>query len=236
MGTKDKIVYDMLDRIYGHTDINFMNHGYSPADDRTLGTNLRNQKTLYLNLLESVDTDNKKILDIGCGRGGGTIVYKDYFNFKEIHGCEINLKNFEYCNRNTPGGIEYKLGDAENLDYPDNSFDIVSNVESSHSYTDMNNFLKEVYRVLVPGGVFAFTDIKTLTSHAIKQIGLFEDILEVDTTRNVADACKEDMEIFLKQNDSNANKLSAIRSKDYFNFYTVEGGEYVKIICRKAMV
>jgi len=236
VGTKDKIVYDMLDRIYGHTDINFMNHGYSPADERTLGSNLKNQKTLYINLLEEVDTENKKILDIGCGRGGGTIVYKDYFNFKEIHGCEINLKNFEYCNRNNPGGIEYKLGDAENLDYPDNSFDIVSNVESSHSYTDINNFLKEVHRVLVPGGVFAFTDIKTLTSHAIKQIGLFEDIVEVDTTRNVADACKEDMEIFLKQNDSNANKLSAIRSKDYFNFYSVEGGEYVKIICRKAMV
>ena len=236
MGTKEKVVYDVLDRIYGNTDVNFMNHGYFPADKRTLGSNLRNQKTLYLNLLEGVDTENKKILDIGCGRGGGTIAYKDYFNFKEIHGCEINLKNFEYCNRNTPGGIEYKLGDAQDLEYPDNSFDIVSNVESSHSYTDVNKFLKEVHRVLVPGGIFAFTDIKNMTSEYIKQIGLFEDVVEVDTTENVANACKDDMEMYLKKDDSKANRLSAIRAKDMFKYYTVEGGEYIKIICRKAMV
>ena len=46
------------------------------------------------------------------------------------------------------------------LPFEDNSFDVVYNVESSHCYSDMNTFVDEVYRVLKPGGHFAWTDFR----------------------------------------------------------------------------
>ena len=49
-------------------------------------------------------------------------------------------------------------GDAQNLPFPDQSFDAVINVEASHQYPDFPRFLEEVTRVLRPGGHFLYTD------------------------------------------------------------------------------
>jgi ubiquinone/menaquinone biosynthesis C-methylase UbiE len=49
-------------------------------------------------------------------------------------------------------------GDAQNLPFPDQSFEAVINVEASHQYPDFPRFLKEVARVLRPGGHFLYTD------------------------------------------------------------------------------
>ena len=46
------------------------------------------------------------------------------------------------------------------LPFEDNSFDVVYNVESSHCYSDMPAFIREAYRVLRPGGHFAWTDFR----------------------------------------------------------------------------
>ncbi|MFA4864868.1 MAG: class I SAM-dependent methyltransferase, partial [Bacteroidales bacterium] len=46
------------------------------------------------------------------------------------------------------------------LHFQDNTFDVVINVESSHRYSKMDRFLKEVYRVLKPGGYFLFADFR----------------------------------------------------------------------------
>ena len=57
--------------------------------------------------------------------------------------------------------LEFKEGDAENLPFPDNSFDVVINVESSHCYGNMEKFVSEAIRVLRPGGVFGWADMRS---------------------------------------------------------------------------
>ncbi|MCW0234269.1 MAG: class I SAM-dependent methyltransferase, partial [Ferrovibrio sp.] len=47
--------------------------------------------------------------------------------------------------------------------FPDNSFDIVVNIESSHCYADVPAFAREVSRVLAPGGWFTFADMRSKT-------------------------------------------------------------------------
>lgn len=51
-------------------------------------------------------------------------------------------------------------GDAENLPFPDESFDAVINVEAAHLYPDYPRFLREVARVLRPGGHFLYADLR----------------------------------------------------------------------------
>ncbi|MEE4247851.1 MAG: methyltransferase domain-containing protein [Kangiellaceae bacterium] len=53
------------------------------------------------------------------------------------------------------------MGDAENLsNIRDGIIDILINVESSHCYGNMPAFLREVERVLKPGGYFSFADFR----------------------------------------------------------------------------
>jgi SAM-dependent methyltransferase len=44
---------------------------------------------------------------------------------------------------------------------PDNSFDVVINIESAFHYPDKTAFLNELNRVLVPGGTYLIADILT---------------------------------------------------------------------------
>ncbi len=46
------------------------------------------------------------------------------------------------------------------MDLKNGSFDIVLNIEASHCYGDMSQFLAEVARVLRPGGLFLFADLR----------------------------------------------------------------------------
>jgi ubiquinone/menaquinone biosynthesis C-methylase UbiE len=51
-------------------------------------------------------------------------------------------------------------GDAENLPFADESFDVVINVEASHAYPRLPCFLAEVVRVLRPGGHLLYADFR----------------------------------------------------------------------------
>ena len=57
-------------------------------------------------------------------------------------------------------GLTFLTGDAQNLPFAAEAFDVVINIESSHCYSDMARFLGEVHRVLRPGGLFLFADFR----------------------------------------------------------------------------
>jgi ubiquinone/menaquinone biosynthesis C-methylase UbiE len=56
--------------------------------------------------------------------------------------------------------LSFEVGDSEQLQFPDASFDIVLNIESSHCYGDVAAFAAEVERVLKPGGWFGWVDMR----------------------------------------------------------------------------
>ena len=51
-------------------------------------------------------------------------------------------------------------GNAQKLSLKSSSCDVVINIESSHRYQNMVAFLKEVSRILRPGGYFLFADFR----------------------------------------------------------------------------
>jgi len=72
---------------------------------------------------------------------------------------DLNPASVEKCRKSHDvPGLDFVQGDAQNLPFPDESFDAVINVEASHQYPDFGRFLAEVVRVLRPGGYFLYTD------------------------------------------------------------------------------
>tara|TARA_R110000868_G_scaffold293920_1_gene554404 strand:- start:86 stop:811 length:726 start_codon:yes stop_codon:yes gene_type:complete len=170
----------------------FMNHGYYPPSEVFEKNYIfKNSASLYFNIIEDLDTESKTILDIGCGRGGGVKVFKEYKKFKDIYACDINVSSIDFCKENHPG-INFKTCSSTSLDYNNTSFDIVTNVESSHCYSNINLFLKEVKRVLNHDGVFCYTDV-FLNDYPIEEIlensGQFKNIVSEDITDNVFNSC-----------------------------------------------
>ena len=52
----------------------------------------------------------------------------------------------------------YVLGTASKLPYEDNSFDVVTCIQSFHHYPDPDSAMREARRVLKPGGIYLLSD------------------------------------------------------------------------------
>lgn len=128
----------------------------SPAVKKNLWKGMYQAFALYTRNIEG-----KSVLEVGSGRGGGSNYIKRYLKPKKIVGVDLSSKAVKLCNKNYAGdGLSYICGDAENLEFEDESFDVVLNVESSHCYSAMPSFLSEVKRVLKKGGFFLFADLR----------------------------------------------------------------------------
>jgi ubiquinone/menaquinone biosynthesis C-methylase UbiE len=97
------------------------------------------------------------ILDIGCGGGktvhtlaGMALQGKAYgIDYSEVSVAVAAVVNRNYINA---GRVEILHGSVESLPFPDAMFDLVTAVETCYFWPDLVNNLREVYRVLKPGG------------------------------------------------------------------------------------
>jgi SAM-dependent methyltransferase len=104
----------------------------------------------------------KDVLEVGSGRGGGASFLARYLEPAAMTGVDFSPQAVSLSNSRHAGvpGLTFKVGDAEHLPFPDQSFDAVVNVESSHCYGSMPAFVSEAARVLRPGGWFLIADLR----------------------------------------------------------------------------
>jgi ubiquinone/menaquinone biosynthesis C-methylase UbiE len=230
--------YDQIDKIFGDDDIvDFMNHGYHPPS-KLLGDDIfmKNQASLYIHLLKHIETKGLKILDIGCGRGGGTNVLRRYFSFAEVHGCDLNSNNISTCKRKHKD-VEFRVSDAEKLDYTGGYFDLVMNVESSHCYDDLKAFVSEANRVIKSGGKLLHTDIELVANPTITPFfrgdKTFSAVEEEDITRNVIDSCQHDLAAWENLPDSASKRFLLDLTRNKLNLYIQGIIRYKTFICTK---
>jgi len=116
---------------------------------------------LYQHVASYVDLKNKSVLEVSCGHGGGASYITRYLEPREYTAMDLNPAAIDYCReRHNIKGLKFRVGDAMNLPFADESFDIVINVEASHCYPSFSKFLKEVTRVLKPGGHLVYADLR----------------------------------------------------------------------------
>lgn len=180
----------------------FMNYGF--ADDHPLTLLPEDEEhrysiQLYHRVAAAVDLRGAQVLEVGSGRGGGASYVCRYLGPQAIMAVDLAANAIDFCNSyyHLPNLI-FERADAENLPYPDNTFDALLNVESSICYQNPERFFAEVVRVLRPGGHFLYADIRNhdeLETWAaqLNQLNLVK-LAEEDITPNVLRALDQDHE------------------------------------------
>jgi ubiquinone/menaquinone biosynthesis C-methylase UbiE len=107
------------------------------------------------------DLSGGKILDVGTGVGNFIPVFQECFkDYTEIVGIDTRDAILEKArgsfNRNN---ISFVNMDASNMGFQDNSFDTVCLSNTLHHLPNMNEVLKEMKRVLKPGGYFIINEM-----------------------------------------------------------------------------
>jgi SAM-dependent methyltransferase len=144
-----------------------MNYGFAPADATLLRLDPADEPDrlciqLYERVVSPAKLSGANVLEVGCGRGGGASYLARYHRPAHFTGIDFSPQAIAFCagrHRSIPN-LQFAVGDAENLAYPDSTFDAVVNVESSHCYGDVSRFFGEAHRALRPGGWFLFADLR----------------------------------------------------------------------------
>ncbi len=93
---------------------------------------------------------SKKILDLGCDDGQWTFQVAKSAQAEEIFGIEINPVAAAAARKN---GIQVTVGDlADPLPFADSTFDLVHTNQVIEHVPDIDQFAREAFRVLKPGG------------------------------------------------------------------------------------
>jgi len=94
----------------------------------------------------------RRLLDAGCGAGGASVMA--FGRGALVSGCDASEGLLAIARKRLPGA-DLKLGELENLPFPDASFDVVLAVNSLQFTSNPARAAQEMVRVAAPGGRIA---------------------------------------------------------------------------------
>jgi O-antigen biosynthesis protein len=158
---------------------------------------------------------NKTILDIACGSGYGS----DYLlkaGAKKVIGVDISEETIDFCKQKySDNVIEFLIGDVQKIPTENNSIDVIVSFETIEHVDEVAqvNFIKEVKRVLKPGGILIISTPNSLVypkgnPFHVKELDIkeFERTLE-KTFKNVDLFYQDDVESSYIYSKDNLNDL-----------------------------
>jgi ubiquinone/menaquinone biosynthesis C-methylase UbiE len=99
------------------------------------------------------------ILDVGCGTGKLLKSARGRFPGARLVGADAAEEMVKYAQTSTPDGtIEFRQATAEDLPFPNASFDLVFSTMTFHHWQNQARGSAELARVLAPGGRWLLAD------------------------------------------------------------------------------
>jgi len=120
---------------------------------------------------------SRRVLELAAGTGILTAGLVAALPDAEITATDLNPAMVEYAAALTPGAT-WRVADAMDLDFADDSFDLVACQCGVMFLPDKVTAFREVRRVLAPGGLFLFNAWDTLETHDV-EAALVEALIEV---------------------------------------------------------
>ena len=129
------------------------NHYSSKSPENQIQLAFRCHFEVFSNLLEAYPTNDKKMIETGCGRG----TLSNYF---AVAGWDVTLLDYNESVLSVAKNIfeaqgltvKYMKGDALALEIEDCSYDVVTNIGLLEHFEDIQTVMDEQLRILKPNG------------------------------------------------------------------------------------
>lgn len=142
--------------------------GYYTKEEMEIGYKKKNfieakydfvDEMMKLGSISAVEDGNAKVLDVGCGVGGTSrYLAKQLGKGASVTGITLSPNQVkraqELAVEQDLPNAEFKVMNALDMDYEDNSFDVVWACESGEHMPNKEAYINEMMRVLKPGGKF----------------------------------------------------------------------------------
>ncbi|MCG8607700.1 class I SAM-dependent methyltransferase [bacterium] len=119
-----------------------------PTRDDEISVVFSRHKFAYEYLKKFVE--QKTVIDVGCGTGYGCKILAE--KARLVYGLDYDQEAIAYCCQHyLLSNVEYILQDATSIKL-DRQFDVAVSLQVIEHMTDLANFLKQLKRVVKPGG------------------------------------------------------------------------------------
>jgi ubiquinone/menaquinone biosynthesis C-methylase UbiE len=150
---------------------------YDPITQYVL---LPNEKWVRQGLIDSIQGQPRRILDLGCGTGSTTLMLKEAFPQAEVVGLDLSpymLVMADHKAKATRLDVQWHHGKAEETGFPDASFDLVTASLLFHETPPIvtQSILRECFRLLTAGGEVLILDGNQKT---IRQVDWLTEVFE----------------------------------------------------------
>ncbi|MFY7807123.1 MAG: methyltransferase domain-containing protein [Limnoraphis robusta] len=155
--------YDASSSLWEEVWGEHMHHGYYGPE----GNLSKERRQAQIDLIEeflrwgmgfSEPSQFSKILDVGCGIGGSTLYLAEKFQAEAtgitLSPVQANRATERAQNAQLGQQVNFQVANALEMPFEDDSFDLVWSLESGEHMPNKQQFLRECYRVLKPGGLF----------------------------------------------------------------------------------
>jgi len=149
---------------------------------------------------------NKKILEVGCGEGVNIKNMQHTSN--EFFGVDFSKSKIEFAKKNVKG--TFKVGDATNLPYKNQSFDVVFCKDILHHLPDKRKVISEMKRVAKKDGKLLIVEANGRNLF----MWLFGTFIKIE--RDVKNSKFEKIKSFLNANSLKIEKASFYEPFPFF--------------------
>ncbi|KAF3326649.1 phosphoethanolamine N-methyltransferase 1-like protein [Carex littledalei] len=179
----------------------------------------------------------QKVLDVGCGIGGGDFYMADNFDVHVV-GIDLSINMVSFALERAIGRsctVEFEVADCTKKVYPDNSFDVIYSRDTILHIMDKPALFKSFYNWLKPGGKLLISDYcknegtpseefasyikqRGYDLHDVKTYGKmieaagFHDVVAEDRTNQFLEVLQRELDITAKNKDEFLQDFS---EKDY---------------------
>lgn len=124
-------------------------------------------------IAELPDAAEARCLDLACGTGDITFRLAQKFRAGHVVGLDLTEGMLELAQeRNTFDNIEFVMGDMSETSFADETFEIVTGGYALRNAPDLMKALKEIRRVMKPGGIGAFLDFSKPANRVLQSLEL----------------------------------------------------------------
>ncbi len=140
-------------------DIEHFNHWSQTYDDSWIQHYANRVHAEMLDAASKEIAGPNTLLDVGCGTGKLLRKARTLYPSAQLIGIDPAEGMVTIARSQLPAATIY-LGSAESLPLADSSVDVVFSSLSFHHWSDQRGALREIHRVLRPGGCFCLADIR----------------------------------------------------------------------------
>jgi ubiquinone/menaquinone biosynthesis C-methylase UbiE len=133
--------------------------------DRESRARTRSISRSFASVAREREITDGQVLDVGTGTGWLAIEFARELPGVEVTGLDLSDVALDLAGENARGSgvsssVSFETGDAENMPFADDMFDLVISSNTLHLVKNPARMLDEIRRVLKPKGAFLFSDLR----------------------------------------------------------------------------